>query len=807
MHKKSLSDPVYRYRRALFLGFGGLLFLSAVGVSLMLLALSLQDSARAYLAGESQWSKGVTGAVYYLDRYAETAEPQYRHMAVESLKVPLGDLRARRALDRHPPDLEAARQGMLQGNNAPEDIPGMIRLYRYFSWVPFFREAVTVWRQSDAPLLRMRELVDELESAHGDGDPQRIEALRREIREFSVIARELADAFSARISEAIQMLRSVLVAGAVLAAIFLTLISFAIYYRMLEWLRVQDRHFRAAYDQAGVGMARISLEGDILDANRALCTTMQMPRENVLGRTLTSIVHPEDSALSEHERSQLLGGQTQSCSARKRFVRADGSILRIKMTTSLVRDEQDRPEQFMVILEDITAAHELAAQLSHQAQHDELTGLLNRREIERRVKLALEHAHRKGTRHTLCFIDLDQFKVVNDSCGHVAGDHLLRRTAEILVSGVRKQDVLGRLGSDEFAVILYDTDIEGAQQVAEKIRSSLGEFVFRWEDRTFTFTATIGLAEITEAESDVTSLMRNADTACHLAKETGGDRIHVYAETDQAIARHYSTLDWLGDIREALESRRFHLVAQILQPLFSHDEPLHYEVLVRLHDREGREYEPAAFLPAAERYGLVTAIDREVVEQLLVFLKNNPEHLEQLGRCHINASGQSISSQEYREFVVDALQRHGIPGHKLCFEITETAAMANLDDAWQFFEMAQALGCCIALDDFGSGLSSFNYLKTLPANILKIDGAFVRDITSDSRDHAVVHAINEVGKALGKITVAEFVESAEALAMLRDLGVDFAQGYGIHKPCPLESLVSDSMGLMPDFLQGPTGTG
>ncbi len=804
MYKKLFADPAHRYRRALFLGFGGLLALSALGLALMLAALSLQDSARAYLAGESHWSKGVTGAVYYLDRYAETADPHYRDMAVESLQVPLGDLRARRALDRHPPDLEVARQGLLQGNNAAEDIPGMIRLYRHFSWAPYFREAVAAWRESDGPLLRMREIADELRTAHEQGDPQRIGALREEIREFSVVSRQLANTFSARISEAIRVLRGVLVIGAVLAAVFLTLISYAIFYRMLEWLRVQDRHFRAAYDQAGVGMARVSLDGVILDANRALCTTLQMPRDRILDRPLSSVVHPDDTAISEHERGQLLEDDTHSCSTRKRFVRADGSILRIKMTTSLVRDEQGRPEQFMVILEDITAAHELAAQLSHQAQHDELTGLINRREIERRVKLALDNAWRNATRHVLCVIDLDQFKVVNDSCGHLAGDHLLRRTAELLGSSVRQHDVLGRLGSDEFALILYDTDLHSARRVAEKIRAALGEFVFRWEDRTFTFTATIGLAEIGETETDVTSLMRNADTACHLAKELGGDRIHVYAETDQAIAHHYSTLDWLGSIREALESNRFRLAAQILQPLFSHDEPLHYEVLVRLVDRDGREYEPASFLPAAERYGLVTAIDREVVEQLLAFLHRNPEHLEKLGRCHINASGPSISSQEYRDFVAEALHRYGIPGHKICFEITETAAMANLDDAWRFFEMAGSLGCCIALDDFGSGLSSFNYLKTLPVDILKIDGAFVRDITSDSRDHAVVHAINEVGKALGKITVAEFVESTEALAMLRALGVDFAQGYGIHKPCPLESLVSESTGLMPEFMQGST---
>lgn len=785
--RKPHGDPVQYYRKILIAGFTALLVLSCLGLALVAAALELQANAQAYIAGESHWSKGINAAVFHLDHYAETDDPRALARAREALAIPLGDLQARQALDAEPPDLEAARQGFLQGNNKPRLVPGMIRIYRYFRWAPYIEEAVAVWRTTDSHVMRLADIAGILEARDGGLSPERRRALRAEIGETGALLRKRANAFSQAIMGGITWLKRTLVTLTALGALIFGVIAWLIMYRMLAWLRARDRRFLATFEQAGIGMAQVDLENHIMDANPALCSTLRMTRGELLGRPIRSILEDEDVAETEKLNEQLLINGAGSYTTKRRFHRGDGSLIWGKLTAALTRTAKGKPEQFIWIVEDVTDAHQLAEQLSYQARHDELTGLYNRREMERRLDVALEDARLENTNHVFCFIDIDQFKVVNDTCGHVAGDQLLRRIGSLLQTRLRASDVVGRLGGDEFAVILHYTDLDAGKKVAEKLRRALGGVDFKWENRSFRLTATVGLAEINERAGDVTWVLRAADTACHLAKDLGRDRVHAFEESDEAMAEHWSGLQWLGTIQRALDDDRLKLYGQRIECLNEGGVP-HYEVLVRLVDENGQVHSPGTFLPAAERYGLVSMVDMRVLEKSLAFLARHGDQLAGGGRVHINVSGASVSSHDFHQFVLRVIDRYGVPGERLCFEITETAAMANLKDAWAFFDMVRNRGVCIALDDFGSGMSSFNYLKNLPASILKIDGAFVREMESETRDHAVVQAINDVAKALGKITVAEFVENHTTMEILREMGVDFAQGYGIHRPEPLENL-------------------
>jgi diguanylate cyclase (GGDEF)-like protein len=406
------------------------------------------------------------------------------------------------------------------------------------------------------------------------------------------------------------------------------------------------------------------------------------------------------------------------------------------------------------------------------------------------LQRALESARRDGARHTLCFVDLDQFKLVNDTCGHDVGDQLLRQVAHTLQSQLRAVDWLGRLGGDEFAILLERTPVEAGERVAARVNEALGASTFAWEGHTFNIPCCIGVVEIDSKTPDIRWLLRAADTACYLAKESGRNRIRVYHEADGAVARRIGEMGWVSEIRSAIAEDRLLLFAQRIDAARGGGE-LNYEILVRLIDAKGKIHAPGAFLPAAERYDQATAIDRHVFALVLRQLEANPRHLLQLGLCHINVSAQSIANAEFRSYVASMLERSRVPARKLCFEITETAAIGNIAEARLFIDQMRARGCRIALDDFGSGMSSFAYLKNLVVDILKVDGVFVSEAATDPVNWALVKSICVVGRALGKTTIAEWVESSSVQARLREIGVDYVQGYAIHKPCPLEELMAE----------------
>ena len=464
------------------------------------------------------------------------------------------------------------------------------------------------------------------------------------------------------------------------------------------------------------------------------------------------------------------------------------------------------------VARNITEAHSLSEKLHYQATHDALTGLYNRHELERRLTRVIDDATEQDSEHALCFLDMDQFKVVNDTCGHSSGDELLRQLADLFRTQVRNRDTLARLGGDEFALLLEHCSIDQAHRAVSGLREAVCNFKFEAHGRVFKLGASIGVVPIHKASGDMEQLMSDADSACYAAKEAGRNRIYVCRDGDDILSKRQGEMQWVSKITKALDDDRFCLYVQAIAPIrpsvpvresmqlmfvdASEVEPLvaptnsHFEVLVRMVDDDGSTIPPGAFLPAAEHYNLSPRLDRWVVRSTFDWLTANPAQLETLELCSINLSGNTLGDEEFGQFVVGELERTGVPASKVCFEITETAAIFRIAAATRLIEMLKDLGFKFALDDFGSGLSSFGYLKNLPVDILKIDGLFIRDITEDPINFALVKSINEVGQVMGKKTVAEFVENDEILNKLREIGVDFAQGYGIGKPRPIAELCS-----------------
>ncbi len=435
----------------------------------------------------------------------------------------------------------------------------------------------------------------------------------------------------------------------------------------------------------------------------------------------------------------------------------------------------------------VEVSNDLSEKLSYQESHDSLTGLFNRREFEGRLQQLLKQNSSQPIEHAVCHINIDRFKVINETCGPAAGDELLTELAEIFRKRVRHNDTLARIGGDEFGIIMRDCSLNHAEHVAKNLLELLGELRFNWHGKRYAVGASIGLVPVTDPDSSVSNVLSAADAACHAAKDKGGHRVFMFSNDDTELAKRHGHMRWVSRINRALDEDRFRLSFQPITPVnLEQNPPVHYELLIRMQDEFGNMVAPGAFLPAAELYSLSTKLDRWVLSSAFRWLDNHPRHVEELGLCAINLSGHSLGDDQFLDFVVDLFVTSRVPASKICFEITETAAIANLDHASRFIGTLKALGSRFALDDFGSGLSSFAYLKTLPVDFLKIDGMFIRDIHEDPIHLAMVQSINEVGHLMGMETVAEFVESDAIINVLREVGVDYAQGYGICPPQPLE---------------------
>jgi diguanylate cyclase (GGDEF)-like protein/PAS domain S-box-containing protein len=501
-------------------------------------------------------------------------------------------------------------------------------------------------------------------------------------------------------------------------------------------------------------------------------------------------------AISDEASGELVDDPVGECLAsthkrvQARYVllhRRDGDTIPIRHSAAAIRSRKGKPLGVALVFHDMTETRSMERQLAYHATHDSLTELINRREFENRLEHALRVAREEHKQHVCLYIDLDQFKLVNDTCGHVAGDELLRQISLLLQGQLRGSDTLARLGGDEFGVLLEGCSLEEGERIAESLRATVREFRFVWTDKGFEIGASIGIVLITAESRDVGAVLSQADVACYAAKDLGRNRIHVYQESDVELARRHGEMQWVSQVMRALEEDRLVLYYQEIQPLGPGKEnSAHIEVLLRMRDEQGGLIAPDAFLPAAERYNLMPAVDRWVIRHTFRWYAEHAAGSALL--CVVNLSGTSLSDDSFLDDVRALLKASKVPPEAICFEITETAAIANLANAAHFMSELKALGCWFSLDDFGSGLSSFAYLKSLPVDYLKIDGHFVRDMLSDPVDRTMVSAINEVGQSMGLRTIAEYAEDEAIVAELRRLGVDYAQGFGIARPAPLDDL-------------------
>jgi diguanylate cyclase (GGDEF)-like protein/PAS domain S-box-containing protein len=467
------------------------------------------------------------------------------------------------------------------------------------------------------------------------------------------------------------------------------------------------------------------------------------------------------------------------------LIRRDGNELYIESTASPIRNNKGEVTGGVLVFHDVSESRELNRKLSYHASHDILTGLVNRREFENRLDRALKSAKAGETSYALLYMDLDRFKIINDSFGHQVGDTLLTQIGALLKAKIRWRDCLARLGGDEFAVLLESCSMEEALRSAEGLVKAIEEYRFEWEDNSFKLTASVGVVPITAKNEDVASIMNAADASCQAAKEAGRDRVHCFAEDDIELLRRRREIKWAARINSALEEGRFELFRQTILPLQKDEQGDHYELLLRMRDENGALVSPDLFITAAERYGIMPNVDRWVVENALRWLVSEADERERLALCSINLSGQSLADDKFLPFVIEQFRHSGLDPTVICFEITETSAIASYAQANRFITALKELGCLFALDDFGTGLSSFGYLKHFPVDFLKIDGSFVKEMLHDLIDREMVRSINEIGHLTNKKTIAEFAENDEIVTMLRGMGIDYAQGYGIAEPRPI----------------------
>ena len=473
------------------------------------------------------------------------------------------------------------------------------------------------------------------------------------------------------------------------------------------------------------------------------------------------------------------------------LIARDGTEYAIEHSAAPIRDRQGKMVGAILIFHDVTESRNLNHQLSWQATHDALTGLYNRRKFEQKLVEAIASAHDEEHQHALCYLDLDRFKIVNDTCGHKAGDELLRQVTRLLSEQVRSADIFARLGGDEFGLLLHQCPLEMAIQIANKLRQLVEDFSFTWQDSVFAIGVSIGLAQINSLTGNLDILVNAADTACYAAKARGGNCIHIYHYNETELSRQDGQRQWIATLNRALSENRFCLYAQKIVSIKGSTENNCYEILIRLRDEQGRLILPAAFMPAAERYNLMPAIDRWLIDYFFTLYEQYSQQQKlslstQANTVYfINISGASINNKQFRLFLQEQFTRFQIDPATICFEITETAAISHLTNASILIQELKTIGCSIALDDFGTGMSSLTYLKNLPVDYLKIDGSFVKNIVSDKVDRTAVECFNHIGKTMNIKTTAEFVENQSILQKLREIGVDYAQGYEISPPMPL----------------------
>ncbi len=512
--------------------------------------------------------------------------------------------------------------------------------------------------------------------------------------------------------------------------------------------------------------------------------------DEIIGKSIT-ILFPKDRIDEEKFLIKKIENNLQVKHHETERVNKAGKRIQVSVSLLPIKNTLGEIVGISKIVRDMTAQRKMADEISYRATHDMLTGLLNRGEFEKKLYRFINDHREADLQNALVYIDLDRFKVINDSCGHSAGDIVLKDVAKIMHACIRSTDTLARIDGDEFAVILYKCDTKQAMKIAKSICKSVEEYHFYQADECFRIGASIGLVMIDKNWASTTSLMQAADNACYKAKNTGRNRVHIYYDDDSLVSAHRGEIKWVSRIEKALEDKSFVLFCQRIMPL-KHQGLEHAEILIRMVDKDGTLIPPSAFLPAAERFHIASRIDRFVVAEVLEWMQVNKHALSHIESISVNLSGQSLSDPTFHRYVLDLISSVLIDCSKLCFEITETAAITNIVDAKKFIAEISQYGVKFALDDFGSGVSSFGYLKNLDVDYLKIDGQFITDLMQNDIGQATVRCIAEVAKATGKKTIAEWVENKTVENLLKKMGVDFTQGYLKHNPAPLSFLLETS---------------
>ena len=544
--------------------------------------------------------------------------------------------------------------------------------------------------------------------------------------------------------------------------------------------------FRDLFENAIEGIFSIDTTGNWLSANPSLLRMFGHTDLEALQTDFISRSQKELSKTSLASIARITATNSTLEGHTAEFERPDGTRFWASVNARYLEPENSTPyiEGSMI---DVTSRLAFEDKLNFLARHDSMTNLFNRRAFEEYLLEAITEGQARKTQSALMYLDLDQFKVLNDTCGHSAGDKLLTQLSSRLSMLLKPNQILARLGGDEFGLLVTDCTGKEAKVLADTVLETIRTFRFRYSDRDFAIGASIGVVSFRDEHLTIETLLSHADTACFMAKDLGRNRVHFYAESDEQIRQRQSEMEWVSIIKDSLRSDAFKLMYQHIKTNSNPQGGHHYEILVRLITPEGKAHSPVHFISSAERYGLMPDVDTWVIEAYFRWLKNNPEHLRSLSMASINLSGHSLGDERFMSALESLFKRYEIPPHKICFEVTESMAITRLDKTLDFIYKYKQLGCRFALDDFGTGFSSYAYLKELPVDFLKIDGFFVRNMMSDKVDLAMVKSIQEVANTIGIATVAEFVENEEALMTLTDIGITYSQGYLIHKPQALES--------------------
>lgn len=762
-------------------------------------SLYMMSAVRSYVGGESLWSKGQKDAIYYLNLYANSRDEINYMKYQQAIAIPQGGHDLRVAMDQPVPDIARANAGILQGGNHPDDAQGIIWLYLNFRHFSYLEKAIDLWKIGDNYLVQLDEVAREMHDRILEGSATNADVLawRQRINAINEGVTPAAMAFSDALGEGSRVILRILLVVNLTTAVFLIILALLRTHKLLEQrhafataLQMEKERAQITLESIGDGVITTDVDGSIAYMNPAAELMTHWKNEQAAGLPLAALFNlldendqKDSSTLIEHILGGKLGGGSENS---KLIQRLDGSTVSVALVGSPIRTE-GKVSGAVLVLHDMTQERQYIANLSWQATHDALTGLANRREFEYRLELALNGLAHKPGRHAVMFLDLDQFKLVNDTSGHAAGDELLRHICALLQQGIREGDTLARLGGDEFGILLEHCPPEAAEKIAEGLRQTVETLHFVWKGRPFVTTISVGLVHISDVPTTLETSLRAADMACYMAKEKGRNRVQVYHDDDSELSTRFGEMAWIQRLHMALEDNRFCLYSQEIAALSrdaGHSNG-HVEILLRLRDESGRMILPDSFIPAAERYGMMTTLDRWVVQNVFKIIAdclNDNHRTGPMATCAINLSGTSIGDDAFLEYLRQQFQIYAIPPELICFEITETSAIANLGSAIRFINELKSLGCRFSLDDFCAGMSSFAYLKHLPVDFLKIDGSFVKDMLDDPVNRAMVEVINHIGHVMGKQTIAEFVESPQIEQALLEIGVDYAQGYVIERP-------------------------